>query len=64
VKPGDPCQYYREGWRYGVIQEVPIKGMNKGRYRIKNPVTGLVWVDASDVNPVGDTVYHGPRKST
>ena len=44
----EPVQYYDEGWRYGRIRELPIKGINRGRARVENPVTlKKVWVDGT-----------------
>jgi hypothetical protein len=41
-------QYYDEGWRFGHIRLLPIKGLNRGRARVEHPVTGRkVWVDGT-----------------
>jgi hypothetical protein len=44
----EPVQYYDQGWRYGFIRELPIKGLNKGRARVEHSVTGRkTWVDGT-----------------
>ena len=63
------------GWRYGIICAVPQKGLRLGMVRIelpvalwsRNDVTGeytrqpneRIWVEAQNVNEVGDTIFHG-----
>jgi len=45
---GEAVQYYDQGWRYGFVRELPIKGLNKGRARVEHSVTGRkVWVDGT-----------------
>ncbi len=44
----EPVQYYDEGYRFGYIRELPTKGLNNGRARVENSVTGRkVWVDGT-----------------
>lgn len=45
---GEAVQYYIEGWRYGFVRELPIKGINKGRARVEHSVSGKkFWVDGT-----------------
>lgn len=46
----EPVQYFDDGWRYGFIRELPIKGLNKGCARVEHSVTGRkVWVDGTSL---------------
>lgn len=50
---GEAVQYYDEGWRFGHICELPIKGLNKGRARVHNGITDRkVWVDGTGLRKV------------
>jgi hypothetical protein len=50
---GEAVQYYDEGWRFGHICELPIKGLNLGRARVENGVTKRkVWVDGTGLKKV------------
>lgn len=76
-KVGSACQFHLDGWRYGLIVAVPIKGQRLGMVRVEIPVdlptkditTGKwttkprpkYWVDAENINEVGDTIYHGRK---
>jgi hypothetical protein len=45
---GEAVQYFDQGWRYGFVRELPIKGLNKGRARVEHSVTGRkTWVDGT-----------------
>lgn len=60
--------YYLEGWRYGIIRRVPIKGERKGTVKIEVPVDRWKyedgkwvsraresnWVPALNVQPISD----------
>jgi hypothetical protein len=52
-----------DGWRFGIIIKIPSKGLQKGMVRVEVPFTTRprYWVQAHDVNEVGDTTYHGPK---
>ena len=68
-KVGQACEYFLEGYRYGIVVAVPIKGQHKGMIRVENPTprwmrddnTGLYipkpktreWVDAECVWEAG-----------
>lgn len=50
---GEGVQYYDSGWRYGFIRELPVRGLNRGRARVENSVTGRkVWVDGTGMNKI------------
>lgn len=52
MRVGQPVQYYDNGWRFGHIREIPIKGKHKGEARIEHPMSGLTWIPIADIKPV------------
>jgi hypothetical protein len=62
MQVGEQVSFYRDGWRVGTIKQLdPERGLRKGMLQITHALTGDVWVQAYDVNVLGDTVYHGPK---
>lgn len=46
---GEAVQYYKDGWRYGIVKHIPVRGKKLGEIQITHPMTGEVWIPAADV---------------
>jgi hypothetical protein len=46
---GEAVQFYKDGWRYGHIKAYGIGKVRGGMLQIEHPITGLLWLDATDV---------------
>lgn len=49
----EAVQYYSDGWRYGFVRELPVRGLNRGRARVEHSVSGRkTWVDGTGLRKV------------